>query len=118
MWGIKQCPIDDCLYVAAISQSCACPEHTEAELVVSKDCPVEFVYVWPEDSKDKRQWLSGVVRVGNLKSRNLHSHLINGPTKVPFKLVQDIQSAMKLDPSLKTHDIITGTIPCNTVGLS
>ena len=82
---------------------------------MSKDCPVEFVYVWPENSEDKRRWLSGIVRVGDLKSRNLHNHLINGPTKVPSKVVQDIQSAVKLDPSLKTHDIVTGKVPCNTV---
>ena len=51
--GIKQCSMYDCSYVAAISQGRVCPEHTEAELVVSKDCPVEFVCVWPEDSEDK-----------------------------------------------------------------
>ena len=113
MWGIKQCSKDDCSYVAAISQCHACPDHTEAELVVNKDCPVEFLYVWPEDPEDTRRWLSEIARVGHMKSKNLHNYLINGPTKVPSKVVQDIQSAVKLDLSLKIHDIITGTMPCN-----
>jgi len=88
-------------------------DHTEAELVVNKDCPVEFLYFWPEDPEDTRQWLSKIVRVGDMKLKNLHNYLINGPTKVPSKVVQDIQSPVKLDLSLKIHDIITGTMPFN-----
>ena len=43
-----------------------------------------------------------------MKSNNLHNHDIHAPTKVPSKIVEDIQQAVKLDPTIKTHDLVTG----------
>ena len=106
--GIKCCSVEDCHYTISISEHRSCPDHAGAEVIVSKECPVEFVYVWPANSEDKRRWISGIIRVGDLKSDNLHNHDIHGPTKVPSKIVQDIQHAVKLDPTIKTHDLVTG----------
>ena len=60
-----------------------CPHHPQAEFLYNEECPVEFVYAWQEKDEDKRQWLSGIVRVGDTKSNNLHNHDIHTPTKVP-----------------------------------
>jgi len=106
--GVKRCSVEDCSYVIPFSERRSCPSHPEAVLLATEECPVEFVYVWPADSKDNRRWLSGIVRVGDLKSNNLHNHDVHGPTKIPSKIVEDIQSAVKLDPTLKTHDLMTG----------
>ena len=43
-----------------------------------------------------------------MKLNNLHNHNIHGPTKVPSKIVEDIRHTVKLDPTLKTHDLVTG----------
>ena len=41
-----------------------------------------------------------------MKSNNLNNHTLPGPTKVPAKVVHDIQHAMSLDSSFKTHGIL------------
>ena len=43
------------------------------------------------------------------KVKHLHNHDVHGPTKIPSKIVEDIQSAVKLDSTLKTHDLMTDT---------
>lgn len=85
-----------------------CPHHAEAQLKTSRECPVEFVYVWSVNNKDKRRWLSGIIRTGDLEQSILHNHPLHGPTKVPSKIVHDIKQALEKDPTLKTHDIMTG----------
>lgn len=106
--GVKRCPVKECTYTVSTKEHRSCPNHAEQKLELVNECPVEFVYVWPADEGDKRRWLSGIVRTGDLKSSNLHNHPLNGPTKVPSKVVHDIQHALELDPTLKTHDLITG----------
>ena len=106
--GVKQCPVEDCPYTVSTKEHRPCPNHAEQQLEVVKECPVEFVYVGPADEGDKRQWLSGIIRTGDLKSSNLHNHSLNGPSKVLSKVVHDIQRSLELDPTLKTHDLITG----------
>ena len=109
--GVKICPVVDCNYIVSTKEHRPCPKHSDSEqpqLELAKECPVEFVYVWPADKEDKRRWLSGIVRTGNMVSSNLHNHPLNRPAKVPSKVVHDIEHAMELDPTLKTHDLITG----------
>lgn len=63
------------LKIASIQyQPRPCPNDAEQLLELVKECPVEFVYVWQADEGDKRQWLSGIVWTGDLKSSNLHNH--------------------------------------------
>ena len=106
--GVKHCSVKGCFYTVSSREYRPCPEHSKSTLNIVKDCPVEFIYVWPVDNKDKRRWLSGLVRTGNLASTNFHNHSFHGPTKVPAKIVYDIQHALQIDPTLKTHDIVTG----------
>jgi len=105
--GVKHCSVEHCSYIIPFSERRPCSKHPEAVLLVTEECPVEFAYVWPADIKDKRRWVSGIVRVGDMKSNNLHNHDVHGPTKVPSKIVEDIQNAVKLDPTLRTHDLMT-----------
>ena len=106
--GVKQCPVEDCTYTVSTKEHRPCPHHSEQQLELAKECSVESVYVWPADENDKWRCLSVIVRTGDLKSSNLHNHPLNGPTKVPSRIVHDIQHALEMDPTLKTHDIITG----------
>lgn len=79
----KQCCVEDCSYAIPIRENKSCPDHPDANLIVKKECPVEFVYVWPENKDDKRRWISGITRTGDLRSNNLHNHPLLGPIKIP-----------------------------------
>lgn len=106
--GVRKCPVEDCNYTISTREHRPCPDHADQKLELAKECPVEFVYVWPADEVDKRRWLTGIVRTGDLASNNLHNHPLNGPVKVPSKVVHDIEHALELDPTITTHDLVTG----------
>ena len=105
--GAKVCT-SGCSFVAS-TRELKCPLHTNQPLCkVGGDCGVEFVYVWPDDSDDKRRWLSGLSRTGDLHASNLHNHPLHGASKIPSKVIHDICEKVAADPTIKTHDIITG----------
>jgi hypothetical protein len=108
--GVKHCSVNECTYVTSVREHRCCTDHPGMELVVKNECPVEFVYVWPVDTNDKRRWLSGLVRRSDLASHNLHNHPLNKETKVPSKIRHDIQKAVDKDQTLTTHDIMTGLL--------
>lgn len=89
--GMKNCPVEDCSYSICTREHHPCPKHPDHSLVLSAACPVEFVYAWPVCNDDKRRWLSGLVRRGEMVSNNLHNHAIPAPTKIPARVVNDIQ---------------------------
>ena len=105
--GVKCCAAEDCSYYVPNRERHPCPKHPDLFLVSSGECPVEFVYAWPVCKDDKRRWLSGIVRRDDMMSNNLHNHPLPAPTKVPAKVVHDIQQAVSLDSSLHTHDLVT-----------
>ena len=37
-------------------------------------CPVQFVYVYPEDSNDHHRWVLGFVRQSKGSNESLHNH--------------------------------------------
>lgn len=106
--GVKICPVKGCSYMASTKDHKSCQEHEGEQLELTGNCPVEFIYVCPVNPQDKRRWISGITRSGDLKADNLHNHPINGPSKIPSKIMHDIKQALKVDPTLKTHDILTG----------
>lgn len=106
--GVKMCSAVGCSYVTSTREHRHCSSHPDSLLVSSGECPVEFVYVWPVDDTDKRRWLSGIVRQGDMTQTNLHNHPFHQSTKIPSKVIHDIQHALHTDPQLTTHDIITG----------
>ena len=48
--------------------------HPELPLMHSGDCRVEYFYIWPEDAKDGRTWLIGLVRTSIMQGNHLHNH--------------------------------------------
>jgi hypothetical protein len=108
--GVKHCPVEECSYTTSTREHRQCPQHSEFKLVAKNECAVEFVYVWPVDCEDKRRWISGIIRRGEMTSDNLHNHPLNQPTKVPSKVTHDIQHALELDQTLTTHEIMTGVL--------
>ena len=106
--GVKQCPVEGCQHVTSTRERHHCSNHPDRSLEHSGPCPVEFVYVWPINPDDKRRWLTGLVRSGDLSRMDLHNHPLNGASKIPSRVVQDITDRLEEDPSLKTHDIVTG----------
>jgi len=50
--GVKTCTVSGCTYIAPIHEKRPCPHHKN-KLVRSEGCPVEFVYVYPEDWQGK-----------------------------------------------------------------
>lgn len=105
--GVKICSAKGCSYVPSTREHRRCSEHPNQPLEHSGTCPVEFVYVRPTNSENKRRWLSGLVRSGDLSSMNLHNYPLNGASKI---VVHDICNRLDEDPSLKTHDIVTGNV--------
>ena len=53
---------EGCSHVVPVREKTKCPTHPNEQLCQSEQCPVEFVYLWPEDEMDKRRWLSGISR--------------------------------------------------------
>ena len=111
--GVKRCGkhMEGCTYVAPTSATKTCPQHPDSPLERSQQCPVDFFYIWPEDSTDNRRWLTGIVRSGDLQSNNLHNHPLHSEVKIPVKVDTDIRRAVIENPHLKTSDLIVGR--CN-----
>ena len=114
--GVKVCKSGGCSFVTS-TRELKCPSHPDQPLCnVGRDCSVEFVYVWPTDSDDNRRWLSGLTRTGNLQGANLHDHPLHQASKIPSKIIHDIRQKVVDEPTIKTHDIITGN--CNRIYVS
>ena len=87
--------------MSSVKETRRCPEHSEDKLVHSDACPVEIVYIWPEDSSDNRRWMTGFVRtVNSPDAENLHTHPLPGPSKIPSKVDADIRRAVASNPQL------------------
>ena len=108
--GVKRCAMhtDGCSYVVSTNELKPCHQHPESKLVRSGECPVEFFYIWPEDTEDKRRWLTGLVRANSMEECDLHNHPHHKERKIPVKVDTDIRRAMIDNPHLKTSDVITG----------
>ena len=102
--GVKLCGkhTEGCLFVAPTSSIKSCRQHPDAPLERTKECPVLFFYVWPEDPNDNRRCLTGIVRSGDLQS---HNHPMHSETKIPAKVDS---RALVDNPHLKTSDLIVG----------
>jgi hypothetical protein len=49
---------------------------------LKRNCPVEFVYIFPADQDDHQRWIGGIIRSNDILSDiNLHNH----PVKHSFK---------------------------------
>ena len=112
--GVKLCGEQGCTYVTSMRENRSCPNHPSIALVSSGDCPVEFLYIKPTDTKDNRRWQTGIVRTNCdvMKQQIIHSHPVPPASKIPCKIQMDIQEAVSENPHLKTSDIVQGMHLC------
>lgn len=94
--GVKRCGkhTEGCLYVAPTSAVKPCSIHQDTPLERTEECPVVFFYVWPEDPRDNRRWLTGIVRSDDLQADNLHNHPLHNECKIPVKVDSDVRRAV------------------------
>ena len=104
--GVKHCSEESCKYVVSTRETKPCPDHPGKKLNRTECCPVEFVYIKPQDPDDNRRWLTGLVRGPQSDAQSLHNHPIHGDTKIPGKIDADIRRAIISNPQLKTKDIV------------
>ena len=78
--SVKACPENGCPYVTAIREHRSCHNHPSKSLYKTNDwepCPVQFAYVYPEDSNDHHRWVLGFVRQPKGSNGNLHNHNVH-----------------------------------------
>ena len=105
--GCKKCPVEDC-YVGftnyARFNECVVHKNDHRTVVTCGDnCPVSFIYVYPKDEADLRQWFGCV-------SRKPTGY--NHPSPIDWKLMSrtkhDIRAAQILNPYGKPKDFQKG----------
>ena len=74
----------------------------------SGECPVEFVYLHPKNSKDGRRWFGGIVRCQKSPSLSVHNHRIHSATKIAQCVREKINNAILANPALTPSDISCG----------
>ena len=105
--GVKYCPTDECTHIVPIRDKRKCPEHNTA-LERTYSCPVEFVYIHPKDSGDRRRWIGAVVRCQKSPTENFHNHKIHAANKIAQCVRERIGQAISANPSLTQSDIACG----------
>lgn len=108
--GVKKC--NDCDHVVPNSfVKNNCKSHPGADLVQVQDCPVEFVYVFPQSLQDPRKWIGGIIRSSNVcPQKILHNHPISPSLshKLPKKVSVDLEKTIEDNPYLTTRQIASG----------
>ena len=109
--GVKYCGrhSSGCDYVTSTRECRQCPKHPEEKLISSQDlspCPVEFVYVHPQDEDDNRRWLSGIIRgKSSIGDCNLHTHKLHASKHIPCRVKEDVTQAAVQNSHLKPRDL-------------
>ena len=97
--------------VASVCRKNNCKHYPTAELVEVRNCPVEFVYIFPADLDDHRGWIGGIVRSKNVSSdMNLHNHPVKQclSHKLPSRITADIDKTLQDNPYLTTQQMAAG----------
>ena len=88
-----------------------CIDHPKSALTKVTNCEVEFLYIRPEDPKDHRRWIGGLLRKHTFDPQcNFHCHRSVSSHRIPTKIRKDITSAVKSNPSLKTSELSCGQV--------
>ena len=108
--GVKVCGkhSDGCNFVTSTTSIKPCCQHSNVPLQRTGECPVVFIYIWPENESDNRRWLTGIVRSSSLQADNFHNHPLHSEAKIPAKVDSDLRRALIENPHLKTSDLIVG----------
>ena len=105
--GVKFCNNDDCSHVVPIRDKRNCPKHN-IPLQKTTDCPVEFVYIHPKDTTDRRRWFGGLVRCQKSAVDNLHNHKLHAANRIAQCIKEKIGAAISTNPALTPSDIACG----------
>ena len=89
--GVKQYSEESCKYVVSTQESKPCPDHPGKKLNHTELCPIEFVYIKPQDLNDNRTWLTGLVRGSRSDTQSLRNHPIRGDIEILGKVDADIR---------------------------
>lgn len=92
--GVKVCPAEGCDHMVPTWEIKPCPQHKGQPLTQSAGCPVEFIYICPEEEADNRRWITGIDRCSDMKGQYLHNHPLHAAAKIPEKVKGDIQKAV------------------------
>ena len=76
--------------------------------MTEEPCPVQFAYVYPEDSNEHRWWLLGFVRQLKGSRGSLHNHNVHASPHLLTKTQEDIESAAIANTTLKPFKISRG----------
>jgi len=75
--GVKKCTECDHVLPNVCSKN-NCTVHTSAALEMTGNCVVEFVYIFPADSTDKRRWIGKIIHSDLVISCvSLHNHPVH-----------------------------------------
>ena len=107
--GCKKCPDQECKNAFtnyAKFNTCRDHKHLHKELdLCGSDCPISFVYVYPNDESDTRQWCGCVT--DNPKNSQ-HNHPAPIDWKLKSKTKKDLRSAKELNPNIKPRELQKG----------
>ena len=110
--GVKVCSEPGCDYVASIRDQRACKKHPKMPLhktnTTASKCPVQFAYLFPKNTDDKRRWIFGFVRQQKENTNNLHNHAIHGASRLLSATKQNIANAAQLNPTLTPMEVAQG----------
>ena len=88
-----------------------CSQHPTADLIATEGCAVEFVYIFPQNIKDQRRWIGGIIQSSEVVPMlNLHNHPIGCSLnhKLPAKVISDITKTLEDNLYLTTRQIQCG----------
>ena len=105
--GIKYCSFEGCNYIASVREKRPCSHH-KSPLSKTSSCPVELVYIYPEDSNDNCRRIGGLIRCPKESVENLHNHPMPPPSAIAQCIKKKISTAVQLNPTLKPSDIACG----------
>ena len=106
-WGIKYCSFEECNYIASVREKRPCSHHKKP-LSKTSSCPVELVYIYPEDGNDNCQWIGGLIRCPKESVENRHNHPMPPPSAIAQCIREKNSTAVQLNPTLKLSDIACG----------
>lgn len=106
--GVKVCAEEGCnrQYIVSRSQKMnRCPEHGKKKIGLKESgpCPVNVVYVTPENIADKQRWIVTLSLDGSG-----HNHGKPSPHTIPTSVREDIKAAVIADPSKTAADLQKG----------
>jgi len=103
--SFKRCSESEYNYVVTVREK---RTHPSYPLNHFNGCPVEIVYLYPQDVSDNCRWVIGLVKHQKEATDNLHNHPIHGPIKIAKCVKESISKAVYLNSVLTPVDISHG----------